>query len=140
VAAQSATLADGHAKWGLFPGAGSSVRLPRLIGANRARQLMYTGDALTSQQMHDLGVVNQVVADDELEAAVEALCARLASRSAAGLARMKRVINAAATMQLADGLTLELAEAREHLQCPDVAEGLAAFSAGRRPNFSRGPA
>jgi enoyl-CoA hydratase/carnithine racemase len=136
VAAHSAKLADGHAKWGLFPGAGSSVRLPRLIGANRARQLIYTGDTVTAQQAYELGVVNQVVADDELDAAVAALCARLASRSAAGLARMKRVINTAATMPVADGIALELAEARQHLHSPDVAEGLAAFAAGRRPSFS----
>src|SRR6516162_5833344 len=64
VAAESAMLADGHAKWGLFPGAGSSVRLPRLIGANRARELLYTGVALSAQQMCDLGVVNHVVPDD----------------------------------------------------------------------------
>ncbi|MBV8194140.1 MAG: enoyl-CoA hydratase/isomerase family protein, partial [Candidatus Dormibacteraeota bacterium] len=43
VAAENATFADGHVAYGLFPGAGSSVRLPRLIGANRARYLMYTG-------------------------------------------------------------------------------------------------
>jgi enoyl-CoA hydratase/carnithine racemase len=136
VAAQSATLADGHAKWGLFPGAGSSVRLPRLIGANRARELIYTGAALSAQQMYDLGVVNQVVPDEELQSAVDALCARLATGSAAGLARMKRVINAAATMPVADGLAVELAEARQHLRSPDVAEGLAAFAEHRRPRFA----
>jgi enoyl-CoA hydratase len=136
VAAHCATLADGHAKWGLFPGAGSSVRLPRLIGPNRARELLYTGAALTAQQMCDLGVVNQVVPDAELDSAVDALCARLASGSAAGLARMKRVINAAATMSVADGLALELAEARQHLRSPDVAEGLAAFAEHRRPRFA----
>ena len=136
VAAQSATLADGHAKWGLFPGAGSSVRLPRLIGINRARELLYTGAALSAQQMYDLGVVNRVVPDEELESAVDAVCARLATGSAAGLARMKRVINAAATMPMADGLALELAEARQHLRSPDVAEGLAAFAEHRRPRFA----
>jgi enoyl-CoA hydratase/carnithine racemase len=136
VAAESATLADGHAKWGLFPGAGSSVRLPRLIGANRARYLLYTGDSLTAQQMYEIGVVNKVVPDDQLEAAVDTMCERLAARSASGLARMKRVITAAATLPMADGLALELAKAREHLRSPDVAEGLAAFADHRRPRFA----
>jgi enoyl-CoA hydratase/carnithine racemase len=107
-----------------------------VIGANRARQLIYTGDTVTAQQAYELGLVNQVVADDELDEAVEALSARLAGRSAAGLARMTRVINATATMPVADGIALELAEARQHLHSPDVAEGLAAFAAGRRPSFS----
>jgi enoyl-CoA hydratase len=136
VAAQNATLADGHAKWGLFPGAGSSVRLPRLIGANRARELLYTGAARTAQQMYELGVVNRVVPDDELDSAVQAVCERLAAGSAAGLARMKRVINAAQAMPVADGLALELAEARQHLRSPDVAEGLAAFAEHRHPRFA----
>ena len=135
VAAESAMLADGHARYGLFPGAGSSVRLPRLIGANRARELLYTGAPTSARRMYELGVVNQVVPDEELENAVDALCARLAAGSADGLARMKRVINAASRMSVTDGLNLELATAREHLHSPDVAEGLAAFAAGRRPNF-----
>ena len=136
VAAESAVLADGHAKWGLFPGAGSSVRLPRLIGANRARYLLYTGDSLTAQQMYEIGVVNQVVPDDQLEAAVDTMCERVAARSTAGLARMKRIVTAASTLPVADGLALELAEAREHLRSPDVAEGLAAFAEHRRPRFA----
>lgn len=136
IAAQSATIADGHATWGLFPGAGSSVRLPRLIGLNRARHLMYTGKAVSAQTMHELGAVNEVVADDELEAAVDALCAKLAKTSASGLARMKRAINDTFALPAADALAVELAAAREHLRSADVAEGLAAFAQGRRPNFA----
>jgi enoyl-CoA hydratase/carnithine racemase len=135
VAAESAKLADGHARWGLFPGAGSAVRLPRLIGATRARHLMYTGVALSAREMQELGVVNVVVPDDELESQVDAMCDELASRSPAMLTRMKRLITAASTMPVPDALSLEHAEACEHLRSPDVAEGLAAFAAGRRPSF-----
>ncbi|WP_433199738.1 enoyl-CoA hydratase/isomerase family protein [Nocardia sp. CA-107356] len=137
VAAENATFADGHVAYGLFPGAGSSVRLPRLIGANRARHLMYTGGSLSAEQALALGIVCEVAPSDQLEAAVEALCHRLARGSRAGLARMKRVIREAGDLSLADGLELELAEARAHLRSPDVAEGLAAFAEGRRPRFAR---
>jgi enoyl-CoA hydratase len=136
VAAENATFADGHVAYGLFPGAGSSVRLPRLIGANRARYLMYTGASLSAAEMLTLGVVCEVAPPDRLEAAVEDLCRRLARASRAGLARMKRVIREAGDLPLADGLELELAEARAHLRSPDVAEGLAAFAEGRRPRFA----
>jgi enoyl-CoA hydratase/carnithine racemase len=136
VAAESATFSDGHATYGLFPGAGSSVRLPRLIGATRARELMYTGRTASAAEMHALGVVNEVVADDGLEDAVDKLCERLARGSAAGIARMKRVIRAGLQLPVEDALALELNEAREHLSTPDVAEGLAAFAEGRRPVFS----
>jgi enoyl-CoA hydratase/carnithine racemase len=136
VAAESAVLADGHASWGLFPGAGSSVRLPRLIGANRARQLLYSGQGRTARTMFEWGVVNEVVPDGELDNVVNALCEQLARRSASGLARMKRAIGATQTMSVADGLSFELAEALEHLRSADVAEGLSAFAQGRRPNFA----
>ena len=135
VAAESAKLADGHAKWGLFPGAGSSVRLPRLIGANRARHLMYTGVTMSARQMQELGVVNLVVPDDELDTAVVTLCDQLASRSPAMLRRMKRLITTALTMPVPAALSLEYAEACEHLRSPDVAAGLAAFAHGRPPSF-----
>ena len=135
VAAESATFSDGHAAYGLFPGAGASVRLPRLIGANRARQLMFTAETLDARAMHALGVVNEVVPDDELSAAVDRLATRLARGSRDTLARMKRVIQAGLDLPLDAALALELAQAREHLQSPDVAEGLTAFAEHRRPNF-----
>ncbi len=136
VAAENATFADGHVTYGLFPGAGSSIRLPRLIGANRARHLMYTGAALSAEEMHGLGVVCEILPNDELETGVQRLCERLARGSAASLARMKRVVREGIDLPLEDGLALELAEAREHLHSPDVAEGLAAFAEGRRPQFA----
>jgi len=129
LAAQSASFSDGHANYGLFPGAGSTVRLPRLIGANRARQLMYTGETVSAETMQRFGVVNEVVPEDELETAVSALCERIARGSAAGVTRMKHTIRAAAELSVEDGIALELAQAVEHMASPDVAAGLKAFAA-----------
>jgi enoyl-CoA hydratase len=135
VAAESATFSDGHAAFGLFPGAGASVRLPRLIGANRARHLMYTAETLDARCMQGLGVVNEVFPDDELEQAVERLATSLARGSRDTLARMKRAIRVGLDLPLDEALALELAQAREHLQSADVAEGLSAFAERRRPSF-----
>ncbi|GAY15804.1 enoyl-CoA hydratase/isomerase family protein [Mycobacterium sp. shizuoka-1] len=139
VAAETATLGDGHAKFGLFPGAGGSIRLPRLVGANRARELMFTGRSATAAEMRDYGVVSQVVPDDELDSVVQKLGEQLARTSALALARMKRVVNEAADLPLDEALALELKVAGEHLASPDVAEGLAAFAGGRRPSFPSTP-
>jgi enoyl-CoA hydratase/carnithine racemase len=128
LAARDATFADGHARFGLFPGAGSSVRLPRLIGANRARELLYTGRTASAGEMHTLGVVNRVVPEGDLEAATDDLCRQLADGSASGLARMKRVVRGAQGMSVAEGLALELQQACEHLRSPDVRAGLRAFA------------
>lgn len=135
VAAESATFSDGHAAFGLFPGAGASVRLPRLIGANRARHLMYTAETLDARSMHALGVVNEVVPDGELAVAVERLATRMTRGSRDALARMKRAIQVGLDLPVDEALALELAQAREHLHSPDVAEGLSAFAERRRPSF-----
>lgn len=135
IAAADATLADGHAAYGVFPGAGSTARLPRRIGATRAKHLLFTGRAASAGEMRELGIVNDVVPADCLETAVDELCARLARTSSAGLARMKRVVLEGASLPLDDALRLEFEVACEHLRGPDVAEGLAAFAEGRRPEF-----
>ena len=86
IAAQSARLGDGHGKYGLMPGGGGSVRLPRKIGPMRAKYLMFTAEYLPAQTLADWGLVTSVVADDALEAEVDALVAKLADKSPLGLA------------------------------------------------------
>ncbi|WP_067829218.1 enoyl-CoA hydratase/isomerase family protein [Nocardia inohanensis] len=137
VAAESATFSDGHANFGLFPGAGASIRLPRLIGANRARELMYTARTLSAAEMRELGVVNRVVPGDELASATTTLADRIGRAGADGIAAMKRVIGAGLTLPIEQGIALELETAVAHLKSADVAEGLTAFAEGRRPNFNR---
>jgi enoyl-CoA hydratase/carnithine racemase len=136
IAAEDAALADGHANYGLFPGAGGSVRLPRIVGPNRAKHLLFTGRNATAAEMHELGVVAEVVPAGELEGAVTVLCERIARGSAAAVQRMKRAVNEGLDLPIDDALMLEQDLAREHLRSADVAEGLAAFNEGRRPRFA----
>jgi enoyl-CoA hydratase/carnithine racemase len=136
IAADGATLADGHVTYGLFPGAGGGARLARRIGPTRAKELLFTGRAASAQEMCDYGLVNRVVPADGLEPAVQALCDQLASLSRDALAGMKAVVGDGLDLGLDDALALELDAARRHLRSPSVAEGLAAFAEGRRPDFS----
>jgi enoyl-CoA hydratase/carnithine racemase len=136
VASEDAVLADGHIKYGLFPGGGSTARLPRIVGSNRAKHLLFTGRTATASEMRELGVVNDVVGAEQLEAAVADLCARIARGSGAAQARMKRVVGVGLDLPLQQALALELKVAKEHLRSADVAEGLAAFSEGRAPRFA----
>lgn len=136
IAAEDATLFDGHANFGLFPGGGSSVRLPRLMGPARAKHLLFTGRAASAQEMHELGVVNEVVPRRELEETVQSLCETLARRSPEMLARVKHLVNEGSNHSLDAALDLELDACRAHMRSADAAEGLAAFSEGRRPSFS----
>lgn len=136
LAARSAMLGDGHANFGLLPGAGASVRLPRRIGPTRAKYLFFTGDLVPAGDLVAPGLVNRVVEDGELAEAVDALVRKLSLKSPLGLARMKRLADDGLNQPAATAMRLELATAALHLHSHDFREGLAAFSEKRKPRFT----
>ncbi|MFA7506262.1 MAG: enoyl-CoA hydratase/isomerase family protein, partial [Burkholderiaceae bacterium] len=89
VAARSARLGDAHANFGLLPGGGSSVRLPRKIGPTRAKYLLFTGDFVPAEDLVAAGLVNAVFDDAELLAGAGTIVARLRNKSPLVLRRMK---------------------------------------------------
>jgi enoyl-CoA hydratase/carnithine racemase len=135
IAAESAKLGDAHANYGLIPGGGSSVRLPRKIGPNRAKYLMYTGEFLPARELLAMGLVNEVVPDAELTNAVERLVAKLATKSPLGLARMKYLVDDGLNQAADTALRLELSVFDLHTASEDMQEGLAAFQQKRSPQF-----
>jgi enoyl-CoA hydratase len=136
VAAESAKIGDGHANYGLLPGGGSSVRLPRRIGSTRAKYLLFTGDLLSARELEAAGLVNAVVSDDALDSAVEELVVKLADKSPLGLSRMKWLVNDGLEQPTSTALGLELALSDAHRFSDDMREGLAAFIEKRRPEFT----
>ena len=135
VAAASAKLGDAHANYGLVPGGGSSVRLPRKIGPTRAKQLIFSGDFLPAETLMQWGLVNKVVPDGGLGAAVDELVGTLAQRSPIGLRRMKRMIDDGLEQSLPAALRYELSLNALHAASHDRMEGLAAFAEKRKPAF-----
>lgn len=136
VAAESARFGDAHAKYGLIPGWGGSVRLPRKIGANRAKQMMYTAEHVPARAMAAWGLVNEVVADTDLHAAVAALCARIVDKSPLGLRRMKQLVDDGLEQPVDVALRVERLMVDAHNHSHDRAEGLAAFAQKRAPRFN----
>lgn len=136
VAAEGARLGDAHANYGLVPGGGSSVRLPRKVGPNRAKQLIFSGDFLPAATLAAWGLVNRVVPDAELPAATAELVERLAGRSPVGLERMKRMVDDGLEQPLDGALSHELALNALHARSEDRNEGLAAFNEKRTPRFT----
>jgi enoyl-CoA hydratase len=135
LAARGAPIGDGHANYGLLPGAGSSIRLPRRIGIGRAKQLLFTGELLPAERMADFGLVNEVVDPAELQTRTQAIADAIASKSPIGLARMKQVVDHAFDMSEPAGLALEQALSNLHTTSLDRNEGLAAFRERRAPIF-----
>ena len=135
IAARSARLGDGHSNFGVFPGGGGAAILPRKLPANVAKYLLFTGDAISAEEMKAHGLVNEVVADAELADRAQALGEKLAGKSPLVLARMKRVANEAADKSTSDALRHELLELRDHQRSWDIQEGLRAFVEKRAPQF-----
>lgn len=135
IGAAGARLGDGHANYGVFPGGGGAAVLPRKIGLNRAKQLLFTGDTVEAEQMKAWGFLNEVVADDQLHAFVSAMADRIAAKSGLVLRRMKEVANQSLDQSQEAALSHEMFECRAHTQSRDFREGLAAYREKRAPAF-----
>lgn len=126
-----AKLADIHLRHGMVPGGGSTQRLPRLVGRQRAFGHILTGDTLTAQQAVDWGLAYRVLGDDTFDADVEAFLELLVSRDAAALGTTKRLLVDAGTNTLGDGLVLELETVLDHLSRDSSSSGIDEFVGNR---------
>jgi enoyl-CoA hydratase/carnithine racemase len=134
---ETARLGDQHANFGLVAGGGGSQRLPRLIGARRAKELMLLGGWVEASQALAWGLVNRVVPAGQVGPSVEALARELASKSVAASRVAKRLVDQGFDLTLQEGLALERRLAGEHMRGADAAEGLRAFAEKRAPVFHR---
>jgi enoyl-CoA hydratase/carnithine racemase len=138
IAAEEAQIGLTEARIGAIPGAGGTQRLPRLIGAARAMEMILTGEPVTAQRAAAIGLVNTVVANDALDVHAERLAGVLASRSPSGASTAKRLIYRGLEVPLDAALELEHAALKDILGSADYAEGLAAFAEKRAPRFAHG--
>lgn len=135
LAAESATIGDAHANFGVYPGAGGAAVLPRLIPLNMAMYLLLTGKSLSASEMKNLGLVAEVHADEALADAAVALAKQIAKKSPIALRRMKEVARSSADKSQADALQHEQVMLRKHMRSFDLQEGLQAFAEKRAPQF-----
>ncbi|HUP37819.1 MAG TPA: enoyl-CoA hydratase/isomerase family protein, partial [Candidatus Limnocylindria bacterium] len=123
VAEEGARLGDQHANFGLVAGGGGSQRLPRLIGARRAKELMLLGGWLTAAQALAWGLVNRVVPAGTVSTAVEEMAGTLAAGSGSANRTVKALVNRAFDTDLGEGLALERRLVAQHMRSADAAEG-----------------
>ena len=136
IAAESATIADAHANFGVYPGAGGAAILPRLIPLNMAMYLLLTGKSLSAVEMKACGLVCEVHPDAALGDAALSLARQIAAKSPVALRRMKEVARASADKTRDDALRHEQVMLRQHMRSADFHEGLQAFADKRAPQFS----
>jgi enoyl-CoA hydratase/carnithine racemase len=134
IADAEARLGDQHANFALVAGGGGSQRLPRLVGARRAKELMLLGGWLDAQQALAWGLVNRVAPAGTVVRATLALAHELAGKSAAASRVAKRLIDRGLDVDLRTGLALERRVVGEHMQGEDARAGLRAFIDRKKPS------
>lgn len=120
---------------GIMPGAGGTVRLPRLIGEARAKEMILLGRRVTAARALEIGLVNQVVPRAELGKAVDALLAELAGAAPLSVQHAKSAIERTHGRTIDDAMNIERENYDVTLFSEDRDEGLAAFAEGRKPNY-----
>jgi 2-(1,2-epoxy-1,2-dihydrophenyl)acetyl-CoA isomerase len=138
LAAESAQFNQAFIKIGLTPDCGGTFILPRLVGWKRATELLMTGDMIDARRAAEMGMINRVVADEELMAEALNLAERLAGAPTAALASIKRLIDGSATNNYEAQLDLEHKAQLQSGQTKDFREGVAAFIEKRPPRFTGG--
>ncbi len=135
IAAQSATFIQAFSSIGLIPDSGGTFMLPRLIGMQRAAAQMFLADKITAKQAKEIGMIYEVVADDQFQNFVWETAKKLAQRPTKAIGLTKRLLN----MSLTNTLEQQL-EAEKEVQAIagktfDNKEGITAFLEKRKPIF-----
>lgn len=135
VASEKAKFGQPEINIGIIPGGGGTQRLQRLVGACRAKELIFTGDIIRAEEADRIGLVNRVVAMDELLPTVKEMARKIATKSPATLKLAKQAINYGMQADLESGLKYEYELYALSLSLEDKAEGVSAFMEKRDPNF-----
>jgi enoyl-CoA hydratase len=135
IASDKAKFGQTEINIGIIPGGGGTQRLQRLIGACRAKELIYTGDIIRAEEADRIGLVNRVVPMDELMPASKEMAKKIATKSAAALKLAKQAVNYGMQAPLESGLKYEYEMYALALSLEDKAEGVNAFLEKRAPKF-----
>ncbi|WP_135825635.1 enoyl-CoA hydratase/isomerase family protein [Halorussus ruber] len=135
VAAESAVIGQTEIDLGIIPGWGGSQRLPRLVGDEMARRLIFFGERIDAQDANEHGLVGEIVAGDQLDDHVAELAADLADKPTYALAAAKEAINESHETSQQAGLRYERRLWSGLFGTHDQREGMEAFLEDREPEF-----
>ena len=136
VAADDARIGDGHAKYGVVPAGGATVRLAERIGPGRAAQLFYTAALVDAARAEAWGLVNEVVAGARLMERANEIARQISLASPEAVRHLKQLTGRMARSEHRAGrIRAELDRFRAHLSGADLGRGLASFRAKRKPQF-----
>jgi enoyl-CoA hydratase/carnithine racemase len=120
-------------RFGIMPDMGATVRLPRIVGDGRARELILLGRTIDAAEAHRIGLANWIVADAELDQAARALAAELAGQPPVALRSARRALQQAWNPDEDAAFEAAISAQADCLSSQDFAEGLSAFAEQRPP-------
>ncbi|MEU9286388.1 enoyl-CoA hydratase-related protein [Streptomyces sp. NPDC048275] len=135
LAAEPARFIEVFVRRGLVPDGGGAYLLPRLVGPQRAKELMFFGDALTAADAERIGLVNRVVSPQELDKTAREWAERLATGPTRALALTKQLVNASLDADRATAFAAEAAAQEINMTTADATEGVTSFTERRSPLY-----
>jgi len=135
IAAEHARFGQPEVKLGLLPGGGGTQRLPRLVGKGRALQLILTGETISAQEAHRIGLVNEVVPAANLIARAETILKQISANAPIAVKFSLEAANKGMDTSQAEGFALEASYFGICAATEDKKEGTSAFLEKRAPQF-----
>ena len=135
IASDNSRFGQGEINVGVIPGVGGTQRLSRLVGVKRAKEMIFTGDLIDAKRALEIGLVNQVVPQSELNNRVEAVVSKIGSKSPLIISLAKEALNRSVA-GLKEGLDYESTLFALCFASNDQKEGAKAFLEKRKPLFN----
>lgn len=135
IAVEGAQMGLTETSWAIIPGAAGTQRLPRLIGENKAKELIFTARKITAEEAYELGILTKVVKKEELTDACESFAAEMLKNGPIALRQAKFAIQQGMNTDLQTGLAIEAKAYELTIPTQDRGEALKAFSEKRTPKF-----
>ena len=137
IASENAKFGQPEVGLGITPGYGGTQRLPRLIGEGMAKELIYTADVIGADEALRVGLVNHVVAADELMDYAKKIAKKIASKAQLAVRFCKKAINEGMQTDIDRGMTFEADLFGLCFATEDQKEGMTAFVEKRKPGFQK---
>lgn len=135
IASERAVFSKPEIKLGMPPTFGGTQRLPRLAGRKLALELLLTGDTFSAQRAYELGLVNRVVAHEDLLPSARELAKSIMRHSPIAVASIITAVTRGLNMSIAEGLLAESAQFERMVPSHDLKEGISAWIARREPSY-----
>ena len=135
VGAEDIKLGLPEVRLGVYPGGGGLIRLPRLIGESRAKEVMFLGNSVSAEQALSWGILNRVTPKEEVLSTAIGMAAELANRPAKAIQVMKRGIRELENKPRDEAVEISLVLSEEVFATEDAKQGVDAFFGKREPEY-----